>query len=155
VLESSPGLEVIEIGTPALHDTIADWAVELPNGTGDRSREWSGQRFVRHLAADARYAPWRVRGWEYRDTGIGDATGGLAGVRVARVTTGSDASVAHDTEFAMLVVLSGAVTFEPRDGAGERLRENSSVAVPAGVAYRLLDATEDCELLDVTLPDAS
>ena len=55
----------------------------------------------------------------------------------------------------MLVVLSGAVTFEPRDGAGERLRENSSVAVPAGVAYRLLDATEDCELLDVTLPDAS
>src|SRR5215468_913916 len=37
VLEASPGLEVIEIGTPALHDTIADWALPLPNGRGDAS----------------------------------------------------------------------------------------------------------------------
>jgi quercetin dioxygenase-like cupin family protein len=152
VLESSPGLEVIEIGTPALHDTIADWSLELPNGRGDASRDWSGQRFVRHLAADAPYQPWRILGWEYRDTGIGEATGGLAGVRVARATAGRSDLVAHDTEFAMLVVLRGEVTFETGRGSGERLRENSSVAIPGGVAYRLVDATADCELLDVTLP---
>ena len=151
VLESSAGLEVIEIGTPALHDTIADWSLELPNGHGEPSREWSGQRFVRHVAADAAYRRWRLAGWEYRDTGIGDATGGLAGVRVARVTSGSDEFVSHDTEFAMLVVLRGEVTFET-DGTNERLRESSSVAIPGGIAYRLVDATPDCELLDVTLP---
>ena len=151
VLESSPGLEVIEIGTPALHDTIADWSLALPNGRGDPSREWSGQRFVRHVAADARYQPWRLNGWEYRDTGIGHATGGIAGVRVACVTTGSHETASQGAEFAMLVVLRGEVTFES-DGMDERLRESSSAAIPRGTAYRLLDATQDCELLDVTLP---
>ena len=154
VLESSPGLEVIEIGTPALHDTIADWSLELPNRRGEASREWSGQRFVRHVATDAPYRPWRIPGWDCRDTGIGDATGGLAGVRVARVTTGSEARVSHDAEFEMLVVLRGAVTFAADDDPGERLRESSSVAIPADITYRLVDATPDCELLDVTLPDA-
>ena len=67
---------------------------------------------MRHVAADAGYQPWRLAGWEFRDTGIGDATDGLAGVRVARVTTGADEFVSHDTEFAMLVVLRGEVTFE-------------------------------------------
>jgi quercetin dioxygenase-like cupin family protein len=152
VLESSPGLEVIEIGTPALHDTIADWSLELPNGRGEASRDWSGQWFVRHVAAEATYQPWRIPGWEYRDTGIGDATAGLAGVRVARVTTGSAASVARASEFAMLVVLRGEVTFATDEDPGERLRESSSVAIPDGVTYRLLHATADCELLDVTLP---
>jgi hypothetical protein len=151
VLESSPGLEVIEIGTPALHDTIADWSLALPNERGDPDREWSAQRFVRHVAADARYQPWRLAGWEYRDTGIVDATGGLAGVRVARVTTGSQETVSQVAEFAMLVVLRGEVTFET-DGIGDRLRESSSAAIPGGTAYRLVDATPDCELLDVTLP---
>lgn len=160
VLASSPGLEVIEIGCPALHETIADWSLALPNGTGSPAREWDGQRFVRHVAADAPYAPWRVPGWEYRDTGIGAATAGLAGARVARPTSGShdhdtDDRITDDTndaEFAMLVVLSGEVTFATADGASTRLREASSVTIPAGVSYRLLDATPDCELLDVTLP---
>ena len=83
VLESSPGLEVIEIGCPALHETIADWSLSLPNGGGDKAHEWSGQRFVRHVAAEAEHRAWRIPGWEYRDTGIGEATRGLAGVRVA------------------------------------------------------------------------
>ncbi len=151
VLESSPGLEVIEIGTPALHDTVADWSLELPNGRGEPARDWSGQRFVRHVAAGAGYQPWRLAGWEYRDTGIGVATGGIAGVRVARATTGSREAASQDAEFAMLVVLGGQLTFEA-DGTGERLRESSSVAIPGGTTYRLLDATPDCELLDVTLP---
>lgn len=155
VLESSPGLEVIEIGTPALHDTIADWSLELPNGRGDPARDWSGQLFVRHVAAEAGYRPWRITGWEYRDTGIADATDRLAGVRVARVTSGSQESVDQTADFAMLVVLAGEVTFETDGGEPARLRETSSVAIPTGLGYRLLDATNDCELLDVTLPAMS
>ena len=52
----------------------------------------------------------------------------------------------------MLVVLRGEVTFETDHGPGERLRDGSSVAIPGGVAYRLVDPTPDCELLDVTMP---
>jgi hypothetical protein len=44
------------------------------------------------------------------------------------------------------------VTFESDDAPSERLRESSSVAIPSGSVYRLVDATNDCELLDVTLP---
>jgi hypothetical protein len=152
VLESSPGLEVIEIGCPALHETIADWSLALPNGAGDGSRRWDGQAFVRHVAADAAYAPWWVAGWEYRDTGIGDATGGLAGARVVRTTGASGAEIAHGTEFALLVALDGEVTFTAEGGVEQRLRRSSSVAIPGGLRYRLLDPTADCELLDVTMP---
>jgi quercetin dioxygenase-like cupin family protein len=152
VLESSPGLEVIEIGCPALHETIADWSLSLPNTASDFDRRWDGQTFVRHIADEAPYRPWRLAGWEQRDTGIGDATAGLAGARVARAAGGSDDTVEQDTEFAMLVVLSGEVTFQVAGRAPERLRPSSSVAIPAGTSYRLLDPTSDCELLDVTLP---
>jgi quercetin dioxygenase-like cupin family protein len=158
VLESSAGLEVIEIGCPALHETIADWSLPLPNvTTGDATgRAWDGQRFVRHVADGAAYHPWRIDGWEYRDTGIGTATNGLAGARVARAMTRSERDIAHtirhETEFAMLVVLAGTVVFETDDGRREVLREGSSAAIPGGLAYRFVDPSGDCELLDVTLP---
>jgi len=140
------------IGDPALHETIADWSLALPNGTGEAARVWEGQRFVRHVAAESPSRPWKIDGWECRDTGIGAATQGLAGARVARVTNGSDEAVDDDPEFAMLVVLAGEVTFESEAGSA-RLRESSSVAIPPKLHYQLLAATPDCELLDVTLPD--
>jgi len=146
VLESSPGLEVIEVGCPAVHATLADWTLELPNGVGDPAREWDGSRFVRHVAEGAVYTPWRVSGWECRDTGIAAATGGLAGVRVARPAGAASAAIELDTEFALLVVVRGGVSFD-----GERLGDGSSVAIPAGHAHRLTDPSADCELLEVTL----
>ena len=153
VLEASPGLEVVEIGCPAEHETIADWSIELPNGTERPDRAWDGQRFVRHVAARASYQPWRISGWEYRETGVAAATAGLAGVRVARPTASAAAErIAPDTELSQLVVLRGAVSVEVDDRAPERLTEGSSVAIPGGLGYRLLDPTSDCELLDVTLP---
>src|SRR5438445_4330036 len=53
VLESSPGLEVIEIGSPADHETFADHELELPTAPVRPEREFGGQRFVRHEAARA------------------------------------------------------------------------------------------------------
>jgi quercetin dioxygenase-like cupin family protein len=156
VLEASPGLEVVEIGCPAEHETIADWSLPLPNATGAPARTWEGQRFVRHVAADATYGAWRLPGWEHRDTGIGDATDGLAGVRVARPVADApddDAPpVATDTEYCQLVVLRGAVTFEADGHEPVRLDDGAAVAIPGGLPHRLVDPTPDCELLDVTLP---
>jgi quercetin dioxygenase-like cupin family protein len=154
VLEASPGLEVVEIGCPAEHETIADWSLPLPNGVGDPGREWDGQRFVRHVAAGAAYQPWRMPGWEYRESGVAAATGGLAGVRVAR-PSGADTEpvwIAHDHELSQLVVLRGTVTFEAEGRSAEELRGGSAVAIPGGTRYRLADPSDDCEVLDVTLP---
>jgi len=69
VLECSPGLEVIEVATPAEHATFADHAMTLPNGR--RERAFEGQRFV-HLK----------RGWGDRE--MFEATGGIADVRWRR-----------------------------------------------------------------------
>ena len=84
VLESSPGMEVVELGCPAEHETHADLELELPNDAVDPDRVWDGQRFVRHQASLAAWAPWRRPGLEARELGIGAATGGLAGAHVVR-----------------------------------------------------------------------
>ena len=62
VLEASDGLEVIEVGCPALHETFADHAMSLPTPHLLPERDFGGQRFVRHVAAEARWLPWRATG---------------------------------------------------------------------------------------------
>ena len=52
VLESSAGLEVIEISCPAMHETLTDHEMQLPNRTKP-SRRFGRQRFLRHVAANA------------------------------------------------------------------------------------------------------
>lgn len=159
VLESSPGLEVVEVGCPALHETIADWSLPLPNRVGAPDREWDGQRFVFHDASEATYGAWRMAGWEQRDTGIETATNGLAGVRVARPASPGDGTItaiAHTDggqwEFELLVCLQGSVEFRVDGEAPVHLVDGSSVAIPGGTGYDLANPTHDCQLLDVTLP---
>ena len=69
VLESSAGLEVIEVSCPAEHETLADLELALPTPVARPERDFGGQRFVRHQAARADWAPWRVPGFEARDLG--------------------------------------------------------------------------------------
>lgn len=87
VLESSDDLEVIEIGCPAKHETIADHDIALPTATLRPDRHFGGQRFVRHVAESAQWRAWHHVGYEYRDVGIESATNGLARVRVVRPAT--------------------------------------------------------------------
>ena len=152
VLESSAGAEVIEIGAPADHITQADHERALPTPDGYPERNFSGQRFVRHVAARATWAPWRISGFEASDTGIAEATGGLAGVRVVR-PKGAQAAVrqSHDTEFCFYFVLSGAVAFE-LEGVPRVLTADDCIAIPGGMVYALADASADLELLEITLP---
>jgi len=53
VLESSPGLEVIELACPAEHDTLFDHELSLPTASERPERIFESQRFVRHRAAGA------------------------------------------------------------------------------------------------------
>jgi quercetin dioxygenase-like cupin family protein len=164
VLESGDDLEVIELGCPAEHETLADHDTPLPTGRSIPDRNFSGQRFVRHDASTAAWYPWRMAGFEHRDIGIGAATDGLAGVRVARpIGTGASPAtsfVQHHAEFVLLFVLSGSATFEHAADDGEglvadrhELVEGDTLVVPAGLAHRLVECSADLELLDVTLPD--
>ena len=78
VLESSAGLEVIEIAVPAEHLTALDHTLALPTRHLRPQRDFGGQRFLRHRARDAVWGPARLPGFSACDTGIAAATGGLA-----------------------------------------------------------------------------
>lgn len=152
VLEASAGLEVIEIGCPAVHETFADRTMPLPTPHLLPERDFGGQRFVRHVAADARWRPWRADGFEMRDTGIAAATDGLAGVRVVRPRGAATARfAAHQGEFLFWFVLAGDVALDVQDHGQHRLHANDCCVIPAGAAYAL-DAHAGAELLEVMLP---
>ncbi|NNF06578.1 MAG: cupin domain-containing protein, partial [Candidatus Eisenbacteria bacterium] len=108
VLENSPGLEVIEVGCPAEHATCADHNLTLPTGTVQEDRRFQGQTFVRHVAAEANWLPWKSEGYEVRDTGIQKATEGVATALVVRGRKGMTASLTnHEAELAFYFVLQG------------------------------------------------
>ncbi|HEY1386212.1 MAG TPA: cupin domain-containing protein [Dongiaceae bacterium] len=153
VLEASAGLEVVEIGCPAVHETFADHAMTLPTPHVLPERDFGGQRFVRHVAAEATWQPWRAAGFEARDIGIADATDGLAGARVVR-PRGSGAQArfaAHGGEFLFGFVLSGELALNAGARGDHRLREGDSCVIPADTPYTL-DAAAGTELLEVSLP---
>jgi quercetin dioxygenase-like cupin family protein len=146
VLESSAGLEVVEISCPAAHPTYADHDLDLPNTSGDASRRWSGQLFLMHVAAKT---PWtRFGGGEAQETGIGHATDGFADVRTIR--SGGDALRfdAHDGELVFGFVLDGSAMLDCR--GAHSLRPADSFVVPPGVAFAITDASPDFRLLHVT-----
>lgn len=152
VLEASDGLEVIEIGCPAVHETFADNNMNLPTGRVIPARYYGDQRFVRHIAAKASWSPWYLPGFEARDLGISAATDALAGVRVVRATTALGAETGpHGGEFLFYFVLRGALGLGGALG-NHALAAGDSVVIPNDIGYRL-DASAGTEFLEVRLPD--
>jgi quercetin dioxygenase-like cupin family protein len=156
VLEASAGLEVLEVGCPAVHDTHADHDLTLPNRAYWPERKFSGQRFVRHVARDAPWLPWRVAGFQYRESGIGEATEGLGGVRTVQVC--ADAVLpaplpAHDAEFVFFFVVAGRLALTLADGTAIELERGASLVLPAGVEASITGASADLDMVEVSLPD--
>ena len=152
VLECSDRFEVVEIGSPAEHATLVDHDLDLPTSVAKPERDYGGQQFVRHIANDAVWTPWR-EGFEKRDTGIAAATCGLAGAVVVRSAgTPTEPLTRHDAELVFSFVLSGQVVLEA-DGHGDlTLTADDAVAIPAGMAHRWNAASGDFEMLEVALP---
>lgn len=152
VLESSSGAEVIELGSPAEHITMAEHEMSLPTRRYDAQHDFNGQRFVRHIAKHAAWKPWKSPGFVVADTGIGAATQGLAGVRVVRPQgEGQRVSRMHDTEFCFFFVLAGSLDVEQGEQRW-RLAADDSIAIPGKLPYVFARCSVDLELLEVTLP---
>ena len=161
VLESSPGLEVIELSCPAAHTTFADPDLALPTATCNPDRVFGGQRFVRHEAASAN---WTLSdgGFESRDTGVSLATGGLASAMVHRgggaLGSGSGQDSAHDADLLFRYVLAGHVTLhcaaEPHGGSWQ-LSQGDSCVVPRGQVHSLRGGSANLEFLEVSVNDSA
>lgn len=153
VLVSSDNVEVIEIGVPAEHMTSIDHDMTLPNDRVDPDREWQGTRFVFDRVSEAIWKPWRIPGFEARDTGIGKATRGVAGVQVARPVKGATPPrTSHDTDILFTFVMEGAMTLEVDGEAPYDIVAGDAFVLPPYLKAAYRNCSEDCELLEVTLP---
>ena len=156
VLESSAGLEVIEIAVPAEHLTALDHTLELPTDHLRPQRDFGGQRFCRHMARDAVWSPARLPGFSACDTGIAAATGGLANAQVARrAGGGSDAAeTSHDADILFTFVLEGEMTLRVPESETCALRAGDAFVLPPGLHSAYERCTDGLELLEVSLPGA-
>lgn len=153
VLEASEWLEVVEVGVPAEHFTSMDHELALPTPHHRPEREFGGTRFLLDREADAVWKPWRLPGFEARDTGIGDATGGLAGVRLARREPGTAIPRArHDADILFCFIRQGNLELVVENDRHEILVARDAFVLPPGFPVEVADATDNLELLEVTLP---
>jgi len=148
VLESSAGFEVVEVGCPARHETFADHDLILPTGRLRPERDFDGQVFLHHVAASASWTEDGASGFERRDTGIAQATGGVADAYVLR-PGGADhlRSSGHRDDLLFGFVLEGSGVLER---AGDhRLSGADAFVIPAEEAWGVRDVSPDFELLQV------
>ncbi len=155
VLESSDGLEVIEIGCPAEHPTHVDHDLPLPNPHVDPTRNFHGQRFVRHEVAAAEWYEWILPGFEARDLGIFDATQGLARVRVARPGNrfAADSTYQHQADFLMFFMLRGDAVFTSEGAGNHQIHTDDCLTIARDDPFSLADISTDAEILEVSVQD--
>lgn len=166
MLESSAGLEVLELGVPAEHLTRADRSFPLLEQLQGQHEEASsaakaifgGQRFVRYQASEAGEAGWQSEaggGLEVRSTGVAAATAGLAEVSICRRSAASvrPSSLREQTAPILFARVNRGTacleTASSRDAAAQctSLGEGDTFTVPSGHWWRLDQASAELELL--------
>jgi quercetin dioxygenase-like cupin family protein len=154
VLESSDNLEVIEIGVPAEHMTTIDHDMELPTLVFNPDRIFQGQLFCHHKLKEASWQPWRIPGFEYRETGINIATNGAAAVQIAR-SLGINSAVnwnSHDYDILFTFVMQGKISLKTEKNPLQELKAGDAFVIPPFLKYQISDFSKDLELLEISLP---
>jgi quercetin dioxygenase-like cupin family protein len=154
VVESGDNIEVIEIGVPAEHVTEIDHTMKLPTKLKRPNRQWDGQKFVHDIGKKGKFKPFRIPGFEARDTGVAAATKNVASVMVARPKDKVSAWVRHDSDILFNFVMSGGMTLEGEGKDPFRLSAGDAFVIPPHLRTRYADTTEDLQLLEVSLPGA-
>ena len=145
VLESSAGLEVVEVSAPAVHATFADHDLELPNGSNP-GRVYGGQYFLHHVAADT---PWTSADEGLaQDTQLEIASSGLAQVRTLRPRSGESLSFGgHRGELVFGFVLDGTATLDYR--GRHEVGAADAFVIPPGQSWQVAHPSRDFRLLHV------
>jgi Cupin domain len=94
---------------------------------------------------------------KYRDLGMAKATGGLVQAHVIRfVPPCRPEEVSklhyHDVEFQMVYVLKGWIKTELEGQGPHVMRPGSAWLQPPKIKHKVLDYSDDCEVLEVILP---
>ena len=132
VLECTAGSEVVEVGMPAVHETWVEHEIKLPTREIKPDRIFNGQRFVRHIAAEAAWTQSEIDGIEMRDTGISAVTNDRADVRVLRPGSGSvlPAKYTKMREIVFCFVLTGSVRMGSGNDVSREFTETDAFVMP-------------------------
>ena len=150
--------EIGRLITAFMDGSLADYQMALPTSQCRALREFGGQRFAHHIAADAPWSAWTWMGqatllFEAQDTGISAATDGLASALVVRAKA-ADATTpiaSHRGEFLFVFVLKGALRLKSATLGDHQLSAGDSVTIPSGVEASLR-ADAKAQFLAVALP---
>jgi mannose-6-phosphate isomerase-like protein (cupin superfamily) len=128
-------------------ETLSRW-LELLKG---------GQKFHHnHFKGDHEFAEGLRPYARYRELGVAEATGGLVQAHVIRTvppcTDEARSNHYHDTCFQMIYVLKGWEKIWV-EGHGEIVMQPGSVWIqPPKINHRVLDYSDDLEVLEIILP---
>ena len=109
----------------------------------EAERTFAGQRFLRHVGAETPWTP--LGGGEAQETGICEATAGLAEVRTIR---GSADFAPHSGELVFGFVLDGSARLNFGDGF--ELRAGDAFVIPPGERWSVSGSSDGFRLLHVT-----
>lgn len=164
VLRCSDMMEVIEVSGPAEHFTHVDHELRLPTSFIDPSRDFGGQRFVRHRGSEA---PWTsaealgLPGFEQRAAGLLEPSRGRVEATALRDSADGDPRplfVELKDEASLYFVIDGQLRVDvPETGddgeertVGHALRSGDALTAAPGVRHGLSLAEGSVELLRIT-----
>jgi uncharacterized RmlC-like cupin family protein len=119
---------------------------------------WSKTKFLVGRQRDQEFKSDGLRTYaQYRDLGIKDATGGLAVAHVIRFVKPCDPKEVskehyHAAEFQMIYVLKGSITSQFEGQGAHTMTAGDTWLQPPNIPHKVLDYSEDCELLEIVMP---
>ena len=94
---------------------------------------------------------------KYRDLGMAQATGGMVQAHVIRFVPPCEPQEVsklhyHEVDFQMIYVLKGWIKTELEGEGAHTMRAGSAWLQPPRIRHRVLDYSDDCEVLEIVLP---
>jgi quercetin dioxygenase-like cupin family protein len=128
-------------------------AAPMEGGAGALPR----QRFTVSHHREEDFATGLRRYAHYRDLGMAEATNGMVQAHVIRfVPPCRPEEVSklhcHDVQFQMVYVLKGWIRTELEGEGAHVMRAGSAWLQPPRIAHKVLDYSDDCEVLEIVLP---
>ena len=155
VLESSENAEVVEVGVPVEHMTTIDHGMELPTQDYRPNREFNGQTFCHHQLAKAKWVK-QLDGFEFRETGINEATRGLASVRFVRPLDSTKIllplTASNSSDIYFVFIVDGEMELYAEGYGMYSLGAGDALVVPPHFEYELRKFSDCLEFLEVKLP---
>ncbi len=150
VLETSGNFDVIELSSPAEHETHIDHELTLPNQSLNTDRLFGEQRFVRSRLSEAEWVQDTRGDLNIRITKLAEASEGLIDVRVLRGTLENGGFLeTPDSGFIFKHLINGNLFVSKDECASVEVKQGDTIIQPPGHVYQFTGVTPDLEILEV------